>query len=785
VVTLGEGEFQARELLKRCREGDSCAAVGSGGLSRLVPPRQRYGYDLMVHVGLARYLTGFQREEIRVGLRESRGIELSAGTVSNLCDRFLVRLQRLHADRAPTLRAAMEGGYPLHIDATCEAGRGGLAVVLDGWRGWVLAAGRIPTEHSDHLKPIIDQAVTLFGNPIAVVRDLSDSIALAVQPLRLRGIPDLVCHFHFLGAVGKKLLERPYEILRGMLKRSAIQGDLRKLLHDLRPHQAGEGHFGEGHPREDLAALVHWLLHGEGRRDPPFPFGLPHLDFVQRCDRALEQAQVWVPQPRSSAERRALSSLETTLAGLRKQRGADETLKRLKSARQAFGDLREILRLGDADLPRGDERYRQALLPQLEARRLIEIKEALEGYRGELDRRITLEGEDSPYAVVRDYLYRYGPHLFGHPTRRDLDGRVLAIVGRTNNAIEHFFGLHKQRLRRRIGRAQLARDLQQQPAQAALVNNLRHPEYVRALCGSLENLPAALAELEGVRAPALSPLVRDHRDARLHRRVQCLLSPKGTGSSITASCHRTPGPLTRSTDGRAAPPTLEGLTEPQLRTLCGTVFAGNRDRRLPPVGGILTRDWEGAEHRVQILERGFLYQGNTYTNLNEIARLITDRKRTDGEYFFRLASQSNRWTPGSASAPRGRSPIESRIPSIRADLVSAGYGPRTVETYMLNLRSFVNYFMLPPEDLGAPEILRYLLHLVDEKKVSRARFVSMRCALRAVYKTAFRRPEAVEHIPAHLERLRAEALRAANHRETYLAALRSPAGQPLAPATVS
>ena len=157
VVTLAQGQFEAREIIVRCNGDAGCPTVASESLRRLVPPRQRYGYDLIVHVGLARHLGGQQREEIRAELRDLHGINLSDGTVSNLCDRFLVRLERLHLHRAVALCAAMEGGYPLHLDATCERGRGGLFVALDGWRGWVLGAKRIPSEHPDHLQPLVDQ----------------------------------------------------------------------------------------------------------------------------------------------------------------------------------------------------------------------------------------------------------------------------------------------------------------------------------------------------------------------------------------------------------------------------------------------------------------------------------------------------------------------------------------------------------------------------------------------------------------------------------------------------
>jgi len=69
------------------------------------------------------------------------------------------------------------------------------------------------------------------------------------------------------------------------------------------------------------------------------------------------------------------------------------------------------------------------------------------------------------------------------------------------------------------------------PAQAALVQNTRHPDYVRVLCGSLDDLSDAFAELDGVAVDGATPLVRDHRDHRdhrLHRRIKRLVKGSAT-----------------------------------------------------------------------------------------------------------------------------------------------------------------------------------------------------------------------------------------------------------------
>ncbi len=119
---------------------------------------------------------------------------------------FYFYFEALHVSYAPALRAATEKGYPLHIDATNEYGKGGLFLCLDGWSGWVLHAAKIATENADELRPAIDVTTTLFGDPIAVVRDLGTASAKAVDHLRRKNIPDLVCHYHFLGALGKNSL---------------------------------------------------------------------------------------------------------------------------------------------------------------------------------------------------------------------------------------------------------------------------------------------------------------------------------------------------------------------------------------------------------------------------------------------------------------------------------------------------------------------------------------------------------------------------------------------------
>ena len=99
-------------------------------------------------------------------------------------------------------------------------------------------------------------------------------------------------------------------------------------------------------------------------------------------------------------------------------------------------------------------------------------------------------------------------------------GRAIA---RTNQPAEQLFSQAKRKLRRCPGRAHLGRDMQDQPAQAALAANLLDPHYVQIVCGTLDELPRTIALLEQAGTVTAQPtLDRDQRHSNVRRRVRQL-----------------------------------------------------------------------------------------------------------------------------------------------------------------------------------------------------------------------------------------------------------------------
>jgi hypothetical protein len=90
-----------------------------------------------------------------------------------------------------------------------------------------------------------------------------------------------------------------------------------------------------------------------------------------------------------------------------------------------------------------------------------------------------------------------------------------------------------------LGRANLSRDLEDQPAQAALASNLRHPDYVRLVSGSLENLPTAFAKLDQAQYPEASPLQRSNKDTKLIKRIKVLVANERLQTNNTIIAQQT------------------------------------------------------------------------------------------------------------------------------------------------------------------------------------------------------------------------------------------------------
>lgn len=530
--TLRHGQFEAWETVDVCAAGcrypsGERVTLRASALVEELIPRRIVGYDVMVFVGMQRYLEHRQREEIRAALLAEHGISLSCGEVSNLARLFLDYLLRLHTKRSGELSAALkaDGGWPLHVDATGEDGRGTLFVAFSGWRRWVLGAWKLPTERADAIEPCLRDVAARFGIPRAVVRDLGRAMTRAVDEwLAAEGIeiPVLGCHAHFLKDIGKDLLEPSHSALRAAFRNLKVRPRLRSLARDLgrklgrsvdstrqdvRAWLEGEVENrdlpkGRAAGIGAVRAVAQWVLdYQSDSSGEDFPFDRPYLDLYNRCALALRAVEGFLKAPPcEKGVLKPLQRLQRILAPVGCELPLHPHVRSLMERAKLFDELRSALRLVQPSAGKRADNVK-SLETATSAGELRDIRKEVETLVCSLKERREQCARDSDTRkainMILKHIQDHGESLWGHEIQLPAEqGGGTRLVVRTNNDLEGFFRDLKHDERRRSGRKVLTQDFEHLPPEAALARNLRHNDYVEIVCGSIDKLPNAFAQLD-------------------------------------------------------------------------------------------------------------------------------------------------------------------------------------------------------------------------------------------------------------------------------------------------
>lgn len=531
--TIVHGQFEIRETVHACAAGcryNSGVLVTRRALSlceHIIPGRV-VGYDVMAFIGLQRFLHHRQREEIRTALLHDHGIVLSSGEISNLAKFFLRYIKELHNKHIEQLRdiLAKDGGWPLHIDATGEDGRGTLLVAFAGWRRWVLGAWKVPTERTDAIVPCLREVVQQFDAPCAIMRDLGRAITPAVNKLLIElelDITVLACHLHFLKDIGTDLLKPAYGELRELFRRRKIRPKLRTLVRDLgrklgseikeareevkvwQEQTGADLNIPQGRAGfATVRALAQWILdYCADSSGQDFPFDRPYLDFYNRCMSARKAiAAFLVRHQKDPKVLKTLKRLQHILHPVASDVPFRQIVQRLRVRGKLFDELRDTLRLTpNTPSTRNSSESKNTYTSDQSVTELQDIREELDQLVISLKDRRPKRGPAKDMRKAMDLILRHiedhGDYLWGHAISLPPEtGGGIRLVERTNNILEGFFREMKHRERRRSGRKILTQDFEHLPPEAALVYNLKHEDYVSVVCGSLDLLHEAFARLD-------------------------------------------------------------------------------------------------------------------------------------------------------------------------------------------------------------------------------------------------------------------------------------------------
>jgi hypothetical protein len=456
----------------------------------------------MVYVGQALFLRCRNGKEIRREL-STKNIRISQRAIGYLGQRFIVYLALVHEQSQEKLKQFLDarGGYILHLDGTCEGDSPHLMSSMDGLSEIVLSNIKIPTENAGQLIPFLHQIKQAYGNPIALVHDMGVAILNAVKEV-FPGIPDYICHFHFLKDIGKDLFGDDYSTIRRHLKTHRIRSDLRKIVKGLKTAIDGNPdslqclhRYLESktllEPQTPLMPLVKaylmicWILearnesHGFG-----FPFDRPHLDLYLRLQEAYPDLKELKQQMAADASLLLLAPLSKTLA----DKALASTVLRMQEKIRIFDQLREAMRIAQPDSQSGLNDEGDADIETIRSRVIAfrlsnEIEE--------------LSATAIAYKKMCQQIDKYWDKLFADPILVvTKTGTVTLQPQRTNNILEQFFRYLKRLDRKRSGNHSLTKTLTTMFAQTPLVKNLQNPQYMEIILNGKATLAERFAEVD-------------------------------------------------------------------------------------------------------------------------------------------------------------------------------------------------------------------------------------------------------------------------------------------------
>lgn len=507
--TLHLGGFTAQETLLHCQGCSNPTIYAAQALSQLAPAGSTFGYHVLTFVGRALFLRHRRVQEILEELR-ARHIRLSPSQVGYLGKKFVVYLALAHRQSAPDLQAALQtqGGYILYLDGTCQGGGPMLMSSLDSLSEIVLDNVKVPSEKTEQIIPFLQEIKRRYGVPVAVVHDMGQGILAAVKAV-FEGIPDFICHFHFLRDLGQDLLQRDYDALRQRLRKHGLS---EKLLYYARrfktalDQQPGwiesfcQSVQSAGLPTEHLAAfplhcaysLIQWTLEGKSQgQGYGFPFDRPHVQFAKRLvvlGQRLEQIKN-VHLRGQWADNKPLLRLASELKPIGADQGMQRLLATIDLKTEVFDRLRGAMRIAEVD---GSAGLNSGSSPTP----MGPIQKAVEQFHRDMISRSDYASAGHWQALIAQ-IDKYQDKLFADPiTVQTPRGPLRLQPQRTNNLMERFLRDWRRGVRRRTGRNSIGPGLQSMIADTPLVRNLQNPRYLKILLQGQATLEERFAQID-------------------------------------------------------------------------------------------------------------------------------------------------------------------------------------------------------------------------------------------------------------------------------------------------
>lgn len=177
-------------------------------------PNCQFGMDVTLFIGYHMHLHHQSLNEVWNSLT-NMNLEIDLSTVYRQYQKYLAFMKNLTEKESIQLNEVFQerGGYVLSLDAVQTKNSPPLLVCRELTTETTLMTGLLHSENEPEITEILQKIREKFGQPIAVVSDMSLGISKAIEKV-FPSAQHQYCHFHFLKNLGKALLEEDYKLIR-------------------------------------------------------------------------------------------------------------------------------------------------------------------------------------------------------------------------------------------------------------------------------------------------------------------------------------------------------------------------------------------------------------------------------------------------------------------------------------------------------------------------------------------------------------------------------------------
>jgi hypothetical protein len=386
----------------------------------------------------------------------------------------------------------------LQIDGTQNHGRGTIMLLKDSISGILLFSERVVSEKADYIKPILEGIRDLYGQPLAVIRDMGKGIAKAVDNV-FEGTVVIICHFHFLRALGNRLFKYYHDKFRKKVDKTGVKGKLKELRRNAKTRLKTVRDPFAAEILNELVGILDDVLisSGEGLG---YPFDLDKLRFYERCMEAEKRVEKLVERCINAWNRVAIAY------------DVHGVLKRLHKSSYTLAKYAEILQEQEVWFKKARQafRWKNGPIPLSTKVRWDDrqLKAARKGIDTFLEEISLNQREELSFKGKRSHLLRaFGTieQMFNENRERLLapnvevqnpKGKRVIKLERTNNGVEQDFRFIRRHGRRLRGNKDVEELIQKEGVGLLLLLNMEIEEYVKMVYGSWDVMGKRFAKVK-------------------------------------------------------------------------------------------------------------------------------------------------------------------------------------------------------------------------------------------------------------------------------------------------